>query len=78
MDKNEFNKSFGLFLKHKRTELGWSQNHLASELGNNPQNISRIERGELNPTLYWVNNLAKVFEQSLSELMAEFDVSNSK
>lgn len=74
MDKNEFNKSFGLFVKNKRTQLGWSQNHLASELGNNPQNISRVERGEINPTLYWVNSLSQAYGLTISELIVEYNI----
>lgn len=42
-------------------------------LGNNAQNISRLERGEASPTLYWKSSLAKVFNTLLVQLIQEFD-----
>lgn len=72
MEKSEFNDRFGAFLRHKRASKGWSQSRLASELGNNSQNISRIERGELSPTLFWVSKLADAFNDELSVLIKEF------
>jgi ribosome-binding protein aMBF1 (putative translation factor) len=73
MDKSEFNQRFGAFLRYKRTVKGWSQSRLASEIGNNSQNISRIERGELSPTLFWISKLADAFGDELSSLIKEFD-----
>lgn len=73
MEKSEFNKAFGKFLRAKREQKCWSQTDLACELGNNAQNISRIERGELTPTIYWLQKLAKAFECSASSLLAEFE-----
>jgi ribosome-binding protein aMBF1 (putative translation factor) len=72
MEKSEFNERFGAFLRHKRNLKGWSQSRLASELGNNSQNISRIERGELSPTLFWISKLADAFEDELFVLIKEF------
>lgn len=65
MDKEEFNKKLGQYLKKKREQKKWSQAELASKLGNNFQNISRVERGEISPTLYWYSRLAEVFEMEL-------------
>lgn len=73
MDKSEFNQRFGAFLRHKRTVKGWSQSRLASEIGNNSQNISRIERGELSPTLFWISKLANALGDELSVLIKDFD-----
>jgi ribosome-binding protein aMBF1 (putative translation factor) len=72
MEKSVFNNQFGAFVRHKRTEMKWSQSKLASELGNNAQNISRIERGELSPTFFWVSRLAKVFGIELSIFVDQF------
>jgi len=68
-----FDKRFGKFIKKKREEKGWSQSMMASHLGNNSQNISRLERGEITPTLYWCNKLADVLEMDLSDLIKEFN-----
>jgi ribosome-binding protein aMBF1 (putative translation factor) len=73
MEKSEFNIAFGQFIKNKRQVLNWSQIDLASKIGNNPQNISRIERGEINPTIFWTTKLAQVFNCLTSELIKEFE-----
>jgi transcriptional regulator with XRE-family HTH domain len=78
MEKLEFNKAFGLFIKKKRTLKGWSQTDLASLLGNNSQNISRIERGELTPTIFWFQKLANAFDYSASEFLKDFEDSVKK
>jgi len=65
MEKTEFNKKLGLYIKKKRLQNKWSQAMLADKLGNNYQNISRIERGELSPTLFWCSKLAEAFEMDL-------------
>ena len=73
MDKNHFNKIFGEFIKQKRIEKKWSQSELADKLNNNFQNISRLERGEISPTLYWLDGLAKAFDEKLSSIVLEFE-----
>lgn len=74
MDKEEYNRLFGQFVQKKRIEQNsWSQSDLASRMGNNFQNISRLERGEINPTLFWFTSLANAFEMKSSELLAEFE-----
>ena len=72
MDKTEFNIRFGAFLKTKREELGLSQSQLAARIGNNYQNISRLERGEVSPTLYWCTLLASALEVELDLLINKF------
>jgi ribosome-binding protein aMBF1 (putative translation factor) len=69
---SQFDKKFGLFVKKKRMELDWSQAHLADKVGNNYQNISRLERGEISPTLFWCYKLADAFDVELSVLLSEF------
>ena len=76
VNKEKFNKKCGEFVYKKRSELGMTQSKLASLIGNNAQNISRLERGEVSPTLYWLTLLAKAFEVKLSELIKEFEVFN--
>ena len=73
MDKNEFNILFGKFIKQKRITKKWSQSVLADKLDNNFQNISRLERGEISPTLYWLNGLAIAFDEKLSDMILEFE-----
>lgn len=71
MEKAEFNKKLGLFIKKKRLQKKWTQEMLADKMGNNYQNISRIERGELCPTLFWCSKLAEAFEMDLHVFIKE-------
>lgn len=73
MEKEEFNGLFGEFVRHKRKELGWKQETLADNVGVDFQSISRLERGEINPSIHWISELAKGFKTTLGELMTEFD-----
>jgi transcriptional regulator with XRE-family HTH domain len=73
MDKSKFNKQLGIFVKEKRQELKMSQSDLACKLENNFQNISRLERGEVSPTLFWFFRLAEAFEMEPTILIKEFE-----
>jgi DNA-binding XRE family transcriptional regulator len=77
MEKAEFNRMLGDFVKKKRIENGWTQADLAEKIGNNFQNISRIERGEISPTLFWCTLLAKAFDMTIIELVNEVFCSNN-
>jgi len=65
IEKVEFNRKLGQYIKRKRGKKKWSQAELAAKLGNNFQNVSRIERGEISPTLYWCSKLAEAFDMEL-------------
>jgi len=71
MEKAEFNRILGNYVKKKRIEMGWSQADLAEKVGNNFQNISRVERGEISPTLFWCTLLADAFELTITEFIDE-------
>lgn len=74
MEKPEFDILLGKFVKAKRTNKEWSQSQFAARIGNNFQNVSRLERGKLSPTLYWcIEYLAPAFELSASELIKELE-----
>ena len=74
MEKLSYNILFGEFVKFKRAQKNMSQSDLADLMGNNFQNISRLERGLITPTLFWVQNLAEAFEFKLSDLIIEFEM----
>ncbi len=59
MDKIEFSRSFGEYLREVRIEKGLSQMDIACLIGINAQNISAIERGEVAPTLFWITKLCE-------------------
>jgi transcriptional regulator with XRE-family HTH domain len=74
MEKQRYNILFGEFVRFKRSKKNMSQSDLADLMGNNFQNISRLERGLITPTLFWVQNLAEAFEIKLSDLIIEFEM----
>ena len=69
-----FDKKFGNYIKNKRISKGWSQSELASRVDNNFQNISRLERVEITPTLFWCYKLSDALEIELYELLQEFSL----
>lgn len=74
----QFDKTFGLYVKRKRESFGWTQAELAGRMDNNFQNISRIERGQITPTLFWCSRLAHVFGMNFSEMIAEINHPENK
>ena len=58
MDKAAFNKSFGEFVREKRLEQKLSQPQLSYKMGLDYQYISRVERGLISPTLFWIYGLS--------------------
>ena len=73
MDKSEFNKRLGLLIRKKRIEKGLTQLELADAMNIDYQYISRIERGLISPTLFWVTKLSKAFHIHFSDFMHEFE-----
>ena len=72
MDKSEFNKRLGLLIRKNRIEKGLTQLELAGKMNIDFQYISRIERGLISPTLYWVLELAKAMDCSELEFLSGF------
>lgn len=73
MNKSHFNECLGTFVREKRKQLKMSQSELAAKLENNFQNVSRLERGEVSPTLFWFFKLADAFGQEPNRLLTEFE-----
>ena len=71
MDKLEFNRLLGDYIRSKRTLLKLSQPQLADRVGLDYQYISRVERGLISPTLYWITTLASAFEMQPQDFVKE-------
>jgi transcriptional regulator with XRE-family HTH domain len=69
MEKEEFDKKIGQYLKKKRLQKKWTQAELASKINIDFQNISRIERGTISPTLYWFKNITDALEMNLGDFI---------
>lgn len=75
MEKLDLLKLFGNRIKKLRLEKGMSQVDLVARMQGNidTTNISRIESGRTNPTIYSLYRLSEALEVSMSELV-NFDV----
>ena len=66
-DKNTILINFGKNLRSIRLEKGFTQEHLANELGIEISQISRIERGVINTSITTLYSIAKVLNVNVSE-----------
>jgi len=75
MEKSELLELFGKRIKKLRIERGMSQVDLVARMQGNidTTNISRIESGRTNPTIYSLYRLSEALEISMSELV-KFDI----
>ncbi len=75
MKKSDLLQLFGKRIKNLRLEKGLSQVDLVARMQGNidTTNISRIEAGRTNPTVYSIYRLSEALEISMSELI-NFDV----
>jgi putative transcriptional regulator len=55
-------------IKEFRARLGWTQEHLAREVGVSRETISYLEKGKYNPSLKLAYCIAKVLSSSIDEL----------
>ncbi|TWP25463.1 XRE family transcriptional regulator [Apibacter muscae] len=77
MEKDKILKIIGRRIKQVRESKGFSQLELVGKmLGDiDPTNISRIESGRTNPTIYTLYRIAEALEVSLEELVS-IEISN--
>jgi transcriptional regulator with XRE-family HTH domain len=64
-----------MIVRKLRLEKGWSQEQLAEMSGLSVRTVQRIERGQ-NPSLESLKSLAAVFENEVSDLKMEANMSN--
>lgn len=61
-------RKFGKRVREVRLSFGWSQDDLAFELDVDRSYVSSLERGQRNPTLKTIANVAKTFDLTIAEL----------
>ncbi|MES2592187.1 MAG: helix-turn-helix transcriptional regulator [Bacteroidota bacterium] len=71
-EKDNIQKKFGKHLKKLRLERGITGAELARRSFIDKPHITRLEKGETNPTLYTLIKLSQALEISLQELFQEF------
>lgn len=71
MEKSEILKKVGKRIKEVRESKGLSQVELVGKMQGeiDPTNISRIESGRTNPTIYTLYRLAEALEVKVIELV---------
>ncbi|KFE99898.1 transcriptional regulator [Chryseobacterium formosense] len=71
MEKSEILKLVGKRIKEMRIQKGISQADLVGKMRGeiDPTNISRIEAGRTNPTVYTLYRISEALEVKLSELI---------
>ncbi|REC45876.1 MULTISPECIES: helix-turn-helix domain-containing protein [Chryseobacterium] len=71
MEKSEILKSVGKRIKEMRESKGLSQVDLVGRMSGeiDPTNISRIESGRTNPTIYTIFRIAEALDVSPKEIL---------
>lgn len=72
-EKTLWLKRLGFQIKFFRQENGLSQADLAYSIDMDAQNISRIERGLINPSAYSIKLICQVLQISIAEFYLSFD-----
>lgn len=67
----EIKKDFGKKVRHLRLANGWSQEELANRAGLHRTYISDIERGNRNPTLSVIYEVASALEVDIAALFRD-------
>lgn len=69
MDKDTFLKMLGDKIVRLRSRKNWSQSDLARAADMERQNIYRLENGKINPSIFYLKQIADALEVPLSELV---------
>lgn len=69
MEKEVLLKKLGLKIREIRKEKGMSQAELANTIGKDQQSIQRLEAGNINPSYYYLYEIANGLDIKLSLLL---------
>lgn len=69
MTEQELSVLIGARVAYLRKEKGLSQSELAALIESEKQNISRLERGLVNPGVHYLYKIADALDCTLSELL---------
>lgn len=67
--QEEFLKMLGNRIREIRIQKGLSQSEVANRCGKERQSYQRVETGNINPTIWYLEHLAQALGVSLSELV---------
>ena len=69
VSKEKYLKRFGRRVKELRMAAGISQAELASRIGKDQQSIQRLEAGKINPSLFYLFEVASGLNMYVEELL---------
>lgn len=69
MDKAIFLKRLGVRIATVREQQGLTQSELARKCDKDRQSINRLEKGRVNASIYYLQQIALELEVSLSQLL---------
>ncbi len=73
MEKSAFNRAIGIQIRDTRVKLKLTQAELADKLGLDYQYISRLERGLISPTLFWLYEFGNALEINMEDFIHELN-----
>ncbi len=69
MEKKDFIQKLGQRIITLREQKGWSQAELARNCFKDRQSIERLENGKINPSAYYLYEVASALNVSMKELI---------
>ena len=69
MEKETLLKNLGTRIREIRNKKGISQKQLAHSIGKDQQSVQRLEAGNINPTYYYLYEIADGLEVDLEALI---------
>lgn len=71
MEKDALLKNLGKRVREMRMQKGLSQKQLAHSIDKDQQSIQRLEAGNVNPSYYYLHEIAAGLGSTVAELLAE-------
>ncbi len=69
MEKEEFLRRLGKRIIEIRKQKGWSQSELARNCDKERQSIERLENGKINPSAFYLQQIAEGLGIEVKELL---------
>lgn len=69
MQREVFLKNLGERIRIIREEKGITQKNLANTIGKDQQSIQRLETGRINPSIYYLTEIATGLEVPVTQLL---------
>lgn len=69
VNKEQFQKKLGERIAEMREKLGFSQTDLGYKCEKDRQSINRLEKGNVNPSAYYLYQISEALGCSLGELI---------